>query len=301
MLEAQETQENLDINQIAHRLDELVQLFEQHPDVTTRDRALELLALVDALHRTGLERLVAALPPENYTALLHDSAAQTLLTLYDLIPLDPLGEAEAALDTVRPYLHAHGGAVEILKVEDGRVHLRLSGSCNGCAASANTLKGLIETALRENFGAFQDIEVHEPAPASGKRFLPMASAATRNAQPLTLNRPVFTSVGTLEDLPGGTLKGVEIGETRALLCSVAGEVYAYHNACPGSLLPLDGARLEGMHILCPWHGCVFDARNGKRLAGGALEGLAVIPVSVRESEIRLALNVAPVALGASHG
>lgn len=300
MTEECETQEVevLDIGQVAQRLDSLVQLFEQHPDETVRERVLELLGLVDALHREGLGRVVAALPPANYQALLNDPEAHTLLSLYDLAPLDPMEEVEAALDSVRPYLDSHGGAVEVLKVEGGTVHLRLSGSCNGCSASAGTLKGLIETALRDNFAAFQAIEVHEPAQPSTKRFLPMATAQPTPArsQPLALNRPVFTSVGSLELLPIGTLKGVEVAGTRVLLCNVAGEVYAYHNACPGSLLGLEVSRLEGTNLLCPWHSCVFDARNGKRRDGSTLSGLSVIPVSIRDGEIRLALNVEPVAL-----
>ena len=65
-----------------------------------------------------------------------------------------------------------------------------------------------------------------------------------------------------------------------LLCNVAGEVYAFRNACPGSDLPLDGGRLRDFTLLCPWHNYVFDARTGKRLDGD--EGrLAVIPVAIR--------------------
>ena len=45
-----------------------------------------------------------------------------------------------ALDEVRPYLVAHGGGVELLGVDDGVVHLRLEGACNGCPSSALTLQ-----------------------------------------------------------------------------------------------------------------------------------------------------------------
>lgn len=53
---------------------------------------------------------------------------------------------------------------------------------------------------------------------------------------------------------------------------------------------------EVLWLLCPWHNCVFDARTGKRLDGGAGR-LDVIPVAIRDGAIQLALNVAPVALG----
>ncbi len=281
------------IEQITGRLDYLVQIFEQHPDEQVRERVMELLALVDALHRQGLGRIVENLPSERYEALLEDPAVNTLLTLYDLAPIEPSVQVEMALDTARSYLSAHGGAVEVLKVEEGVVHLRLSGSCNGCSASAVTLKRVIETALQEGFPAFQSIEVHEPAQPSNKRFLPMLNAT----QAATLKRPVFTPVGSLEAVPLDTLKGVEVEGARILLCNVENEIYAYQNVCPGSLLPLSAGHLEGVTLHCPWHNCVYDARTGKRLDGINLSGLAVIPVAVRNGEIQLALNVAPVAAG----
>ena len=52
-----------------------------------------------------------------------------------------------ALDEVRPYLVAHGGGVELLGVDDGVVHLRLEGACNGCPSSALTLKSAVEEAI----------------------------------------------------------------------------------------------------------------------------------------------------------
>lgn len=279
--------------QLTQRLDRLVQLFEHHPDEQVRAQVMELLALVDALHRGGLGRIVENLAPERYEELLHEPAVNTLLTLYDLAPLDPLEQVEMVLDGVRPYLNSHGGMVEALKVEDGVVHLRLGGSCNGCAASNQTLQRVIETALREGFAGFQAIEVHEPAQPSNKRFLPVISAT----QAAKLNKPVFTAVGTPEIVPPGTLKGVEVAGTRVLLCNIAGEIYAYQNACPGSLLPLDVAQLQGTSLLCPWHSCVFDARSGKRLDNQQAGRLAVIPVAIRDGQIQLALNVAPVAAG----
>lgn len=287
------------------RLDSLVRAFEAHPREDVRSQVLEMLGLIDALHRSGVARLVEALWAGSPTVLeqtLADPSVQVLLELYDLGPTapEPLEQAETALAQVRPYIASHGGAVEILDVVEGVVHLRLSGACQGCAGSAMTLKRGIEAALREGFPGFQGMEVHEPAaPAApaGPRpppagFIPLQAVGA--ARPLT--RPVFTPVGAVATLPPGALQGIEVDGARILLCNVAGEVYAYRNACPGSDLPLDLGQLKDIAILCPWHNCVYDARTGKRLDGG--EGrLDVIPVAIRDGAIQLALNVAPVALG----
>jgi Fe-S cluster biogenesis protein NfuA/nitrite reductase/ring-hydroxylating ferredoxin subunit len=285
---------------VAARLDRLVQGFEQHPNEAVREQALEMLALVDALHREGVRRLVEALWQGSPTVLakaLEDAAVTLLLQLYDLAPLalDPLEAAQAALEPVRPYIASHGGAVEVLKVDGGVVHLRLSGACQGCAGSAMTLKRGIEGALREGFPGFQGMEVHEPValPQRGKGgFIPLSVVGERRP----LNRPVFTPAGPVASLPPGAIRGSVIEGTAVLLCNVAGEIYAFRNACPGSDLPLDGGRLRDFTLLCPWHNCVFDARTGKRLDGepGRLD---VIPVAIRDGAIQLALNVAPVALG----
>ena len=50
---------------------------------------------------------------------------------------------------MRPYMHSHGGDVELLSLEDGVARLRLEGSCQGCPASAATLEQAIRQALEE--------------------------------------------------------------------------------------------------------------------------------------------------------
>jgi nitrite reductase/ring-hydroxylating ferredoxin subunit len=89
------------------------------------------------------------------------------------------------------------------------------------------------------------------------------------------------------DLPPGSLRGVEIDGTPVLLCAMEDGVFAYRNGCGGGVLPLHLGVLVGEEILCPWHGCRYDVRTGKRLdgAGPDLEGFAV---SVRDGTIHVA-------------
>lgn len=290
------------LTEIALRLDNLVQDFEQHPSEQVRQQALEMLGLVDALHREGMNRIAELLWTGSPTVLekaLHDPAINMLLQLYDLAPgePEPIEQVEMALAQVRPYIESHGGAVDILDVVEGIVHLRLSGACQGCVGSAMTLKRGIEAALQEGFPGFQGIEVHEPVDLTQRKlpvnFIPLQQLGTGQR---TLNRPLFTTVARVEALSPGTIMGVEVGAKRILLCNVGGEIYAYGNECPGSTLPLDEGVVNGVVLVCPWHNCAFDARTGRRVDNG--EGrLQVIPVAVRDGEIQLALNVEPVALG----
>ena len=291
-------QESLD--QIAQRLDSLVQIFEQHPIVQVREEAMEMLGLIDALHREGLRHLVELLQvqvPALLNQLLEDPAISMLLTLYDLMPPGPREQVESALETLGPYIASYGCSIEVLDVKSGVVHLSISCPSNGIAGAKQKLTYDIEVALREGFPGFRSIELHEPVdaplPVHPGKFIPL-----QQIRPIT--RPVFTAVAPIESLPPGTLKGIEAEGVRNLLCNLEGEVYAYRNACPGSVLPLDVGQLKGYTLLCPWHNCVYDIRTGKRLDGGTGR-LQVVPVAIRDGMIQLALNVEPVALGKPDG
>ncbi|MFL5699921.1 MAG: Rieske 2Fe-2S domain-containing protein [Ktedonobacteraceae bacterium] len=283
------------LDEIARRLDSLIQTFEQHPIVQVREEVMEMLGLIDALHRLGLRHLIESLQAQGPALLdqaLEDPAVNTLLTLYDLLPPGPREQVEMALETVGPYIASQGGSIEVLDVIDGVVHMHLGSPGNGSADSTATLMQDIEMALREGYPDFRSIEVHDrvevPVSERPGSFIPLQ-------QVRTINRPVFTPVEPVESLPPGTLKGVEVEETRILLCNLDGDVYAYRNACAGSVLPLDLGHLNGYTLLCPWHNCLYDMRTGKRLDGGTGR-LAVIPVAIRDGMIQLALNVEPLAL-----
>jgi Fe-S cluster biogenesis protein NfuA len=59
------------------------------------------------------------------------------------------GAVEELLERqVNPAVAAHGGHIAVEKVEGGSVYLRMSGGCQGCAASAATLREGVERMLR---------------------------------------------------------------------------------------------------------------------------------------------------------
>jgi hypothetical protein len=90
-------------------LDALIAEFEAHADGTVSERALEMLRLVDAVHREGLGRLVDVIRrrrPELMGEAAADPVVRILLALYDLepggsptatfIPLERLAQSAAA-------------------------------------------------------------------------------------------------------------------------------------------------------------------------------------------------------------
>jgi nitrite reductase/ring-hydroxylating ferredoxin subunit len=89
------------------------------------------------------------------------------------------------------------------------------------------------------------------------------------------------------DLPPGSLQAVEIDGTPVLLCSVEDGVFAYRNSCSGGILPLHLGTLAQDSIHCPWHGCRYDVRTGKRLDGAGPD-LEPFQVAVRDGMIHVA-------------
>lgn len=148
------------LDELLRRLEELIEEIERL-DEPVRGRVFELLDGVDAVHRLALGRLAEALGPERLDALRRaDPAIGWLLDAYG-VGTDQRAAAEAALDAIRPYIHSHGGKVEVLGATGGVVRVRLSGACSGCTASTITLQRGIEEALRANLPWFAGVEVEQ--------------------------------------------------------------------------------------------------------------------------------------------
>ena len=74
--------------------------------------------------------------------------------------IEPLREKVLeALESVRPYLKADGGDVELVDIkEDGIVEVRLTGACVGCPMSQMTLRAGIERALMRDVPEIKRVE-----------------------------------------------------------------------------------------------------------------------------------------------
>jgi Fe-S cluster biogenesis protein NfuA/nitrite reductase/ring-hydroxylating ferredoxin subunit len=287
----------MEFDQAVAQLETLVATLERDGD----ERALELLRLMDAIHRPAFELMLAGNPEH--------PIATAVLAMYELVPLDELTQVEEALDEIRPYIESHGGGLELLEVDGGVVHVQLSGSCHGCAASAMTLRRGVETKLRERIPWFTEIVAHEPEeePAGDDGVLmslPMVQVSAPGPRSPTdgapvqiegLKRPVFVDVGEIDDIAPGEMKAVDVDGLDILVINVDGEPYAFHNVCPvDGRSPLDGGRLTGSVLVCPWHNCAYDARSGKRADDEPGQSpLSVVPIAVSsDGVLRVAANVA---------
>jgi glycine betaine catabolism B len=73
----------------------------------------------------------------------------------------------------------------------------------------------------------------------------------------------FQRVANKKDIKEGGMLGVELEGNKIVLVRVNGEVFAIDAVCSHKGAPLEGGKLEGYNLTCPWHYAVFDVRNGK--------------------------------------
>lgn len=68
-------------------------------------------------------------------------------------------KVQEALDSIRPFLQADGGDVELVDIrDDGTVLVRLVGACGGCPMSMMTLKAGIEQRVKEQVPEVKSVE-----------------------------------------------------------------------------------------------------------------------------------------------
>jgi Fe-S cluster biogenesis protein NfuA len=169
-------------------LDALLDDLESFPDPDARSRMTAIVRGLMAFYGEGLARILAIIEqhddPEVSTdvlaALTDDDLVAHLLLLHDLHPVPVEIRVARALEEVRPYLHSHGGNVELIEVVEGVARLRLQGSCQGCPSSTITLKLAIEEAIMKAAPDVLQIVAEGAAePQLPRAFVPMATLQRR--------------------------------------------------------------------------------------------------------------------------
>ncbi len=182
-----------------HRLDDLVRTFEEHPEPHVQHGLIEALRAVDVLHRGALLTLRALLDERGLTdeafADAHIALLFDLYTEQDDDEQDEQSRAEAVVASVRPYVEARGGRLEVVAADDGVVTIRLLGACSSCSGSSATLQAYVEDALRAGLPEFVRMDV--------------ANTPLQAASPPQSPAPVLIPLSALRrsaggaELPGG--------------------------------------------------------------------------------------------------
>jgi Fe-S cluster biogenesis protein NfuA/nitrite reductase/ring-hydroxylating ferredoxin subunit len=258
-------------------------------DPNARAKAAEVVQVLLELYGEGLARVMDVIAEGEdreriFDALANDELISHLLLLHGLHPLDVQTRVVRALEEVRPYLHSHGGNVELLGIEGGVVRVRLEGSCDGCPSSAVTLKLAIEEAIQKAAPDLDGVEaegVTEPKPAT----ILVAGPTLRRKKRSEADGASWTVVGGLPQLSGGGMLLKEVSGEPLLFAKLEDDFYAYRHFCPGCGESLEAGNLEGAVLTCSGCHHRYDVRRAGRSLDDPQLHLEPIPLLVDEEVV----------------
>lgn len=70
-------------------------------------------------------------------------------------------KVEKVIDDLRPFLMNDGGNIELVKIEDNIVYVRLQGACAACPLQDITIKDGIERILIDKIPEIKEVKVEE--------------------------------------------------------------------------------------------------------------------------------------------
>ncbi len=284
------------LREVGDRVETLLGELRNDAEPAVQRKAEEIVRILMEFYGAGLGRMIELCADERVTSLAaafsDDPLVSSLLSLHGLHPIPVEIRVQEALDKVRPYLGSHAGGVDFLGVDDeGVVHLRLQGSCDGCPSSTVTVKLAIERAIEEAAPEISRVDVEgvtAPPKAGGTGLMqiqPLRQSA--DAEPTR-----WTHVGTLGTVLPGTMAALDVGGYNVLLLSAADSLYAYRNACASCGATLDGGSLDGTVVRCAGCGAGFDARLAGRGIDDDTTYLDPLPLLADERSVRIALPTA---------
>ncbi len=261
------------------RIQELMDQVEALSDPSVRALVDDLLQSILRLHGSGLERLmqILARPGAGHAAVtdavLRDEVLRGLLLIHGLHPADLETRLREALAKVLPYIHSHGGDVELVSLVDGVARLRLHGTCKGCASSAVTLELAVRAAIEEFCPDLAGFEVDDvsppelPANGPGQRWIELPAAAK---------------------LDEGEVRPVNAGDLALVVCRAEGKLFAYRNRCPRCAENLAAAALHGAILRCP-QGHAFDVQRAGAAPDDATVHLEPFPLLAEDGRVQVAV------------
>jgi 3-phenylpropionate/trans-cinnamate dioxygenase ferredoxin subunit len=97
----------------------------------------------------------------------------------------------------------------------------------------------------------------------------------------------FVKAATLQELPPGTAREVDVAGRKLALFNIGGKVYALDAFCTHRGAPLAEGECEGTEVVCPWHGARFDLNTGAALCPPAKQNVTAYKVQVVGQDIQV--------------
>ena len=96
----------------------------------------------------------------------------------------------------------------------------------------------------------------------------------------------FLKVATVDEIPAGGSKLVQIEDVRIALFNLDGTYYAIEDVCTHDDGPLvEGEVVDGCEVECPRHGARFDIRSGRATRMPAFEPIETFEVKLDGNDV----------------
>ncbi len=173
-----------EIRERLERLDGLLERLEQAPGPVA-EVAMEAVEALTEVYGTALARVITLVrgAPQLTAALTADELLHHLLILHGIHPQPAAERVGRALEQIRPYIHSHGGEVELTGIDQGVAWIRLSGACQSCGSSAATLEQVVTETVLTAAPELIKVEPVHAAPQDFAHLIP-AESLLRKPPPL---------------------------------------------------------------------------------------------------------------------
>lgn len=247
-------------------------------DEPARSTAQALKSAIEDLNREAFKRLIRLLKDDpaagaRLREALGDPVIYAVLLFHGLVREPLEARVHKALNEVRPFMHEHGGDVELVAIKaPDTVELRLVGSCHGCPASSQTLTEGVERALREHCPEIVHVNQVSRGPATvsaeaGSAVLHFVSPFARHASDTVAAEAEsgWDEVLPLQDIPDGGILVREVRCRSVLFHRVGTRVSCLDNRCAHLGMELDMGEIAEGTITCPYHGFKYLLETGECL------------------------------------
>jgi nitrite reductase/ring-hydroxylating ferredoxin subunit len=70
-------------------------------------------------------------------------------------------------------------------------------------------------------------------------------------------------IGSVDELPPGSVIEAFVGDQRFAICNVGGRIHALSGTCPHRGGPVGQGAIHEESVVCPWHAWEFNCASGE--------------------------------------
>lgn len=100
----------------------------------------------------------------------------------------------------------------------------------------------------------------------------------------------YVTVATVDEVPPGRGKQVQLGGTTIGLYRLGDRFYAIEDLCTHEMAFLSQGTVLGEMVVCPKHGSRFHIATGRVMSLPAVRSVATFPVRVVGNEVQVSLE-----------